>query len=308
MTGRLQPLDQKFQIVEANGTPTAYFIRWAQQRQIDIGEAITAADALAIVEEYLADHELQEGSGIAISPSGNISDSPTISAEVQAILDQISTTWGAVLFRGTADWQALAPGTSGHFLQTSGAGADPVWAAAGGGGSGAEVLISEQSPVATNTVSFTSIPATYRDLRVVVRGRGTVAAISTSVLMQFNGDTGTNYERDRMGTTNGSSVNASASASNFAETSIPLGTFPGSTASTSITASADCRIFDYRGTTFFKHAQSIVSGRAGTTQATWGVNIFGGNWESTAAINRVDVFTSTGNFETGSVVSLYGIT
>jgi len=36
MAGNLQPLDQKFPIVEKNGTPTLYFIRWAQQRQIDI--------------------------------------------------------------------------------------------------------------------------------------------------------------------------------------------------------------------------------------------------------------------------------
>lgn len=132
----LQPLDQNFPITISDGRPTQYFIRWAQQRQLDIQEGMTLAD----LEEYLLNHQLQEGSGITLTPSGNISDSPTISAAVQDILDQITTTRGSVLFRGAADWQALAPGTSGHFLKTLGAGADPTWSVGGstppGGSSG----------------------------------------------------------------------------------------------------------------------------------------------------------------------------
>lgn len=134
MTGNLQPLDQKFPIVTPDGRPTLYFIKWAQQKQIDISEGITAEQALQIIEQYLADHTLQEGSGISISPSGNLSDAPTIAAEVQAILDQITNVQGSVLFRGAAGWEALAPGASGRFLRTNGAGADPSWATAGGGG------------------------------------------------------------------------------------------------------------------------------------------------------------------------------
>lgn len=136
MTGNLQPLDQKFPIVTPDGRPTIYFIQWAQQKQIDISAGITAEQALAIIELYLADHQLQAGTGISISPSGNLSDAPTIAAEVQAILDEISTTQGSILFRGAADWEALAPGTSGQFLKTNGAGADPEWATGGGGGGG----------------------------------------------------------------------------------------------------------------------------------------------------------------------------
>jgi hypothetical protein len=41
---------------------------------------------------------------------------------------------GDILFRGASGWQVLAPGTSGKVLTTSGAGADPTWAAGGGGG------------------------------------------------------------------------------------------------------------------------------------------------------------------------------
>lgn len=86
MTGNLQPLDQKFPIVTPDGRPTLYFIKWAQQKQIDIGAGITAEQALQIIELYLADHQLQAGSGISISPSGNVSDSPTIAAEVLSLI------------------------------------------------------------------------------------------------------------------------------------------------------------------------------------------------------------------------------
>lgn len=48
MAGKFQPLNQDFAIVKANGLPTEYFIRWAQQRQIDITTAVTFGDLAAI--------------------------------------------------------------------------------------------------------------------------------------------------------------------------------------------------------------------------------------------------------------------
>lgn len=140
MVGTLQPLGRQYPIANPDGTPTEYFIRWAQQKQIDIGEGVAASDVPDIIAAYLADHTLQAGSGIAISPSGNITDSPTIAAEVQAILDQISTTRGSVLYRGASGWAALPPGTSGQYLKTLGAGADPEWATVSGGGGGSANL------------------------------------------------------------------------------------------------------------------------------------------------------------------------
>lgn len=130
MPGTLQPLDQKFAIVDAQGCPTRYFVEWAQQKQIDITDSITLAD----LQTYLTEHMLREGSGIQFSPDGDLNNSPIIAADVQEILDQITMTRGAVLYRGLLGWASLPPGTSGQFLKTQGAGADPVWAAAGGGG------------------------------------------------------------------------------------------------------------------------------------------------------------------------------
>lgn len=46
------------------------------------------------------------------------------------ILDVIGSTEGNVLYRGVSAWAVLAPGTSGQFLQTPGAGSTPSWASA----------------------------------------------------------------------------------------------------------------------------------------------------------------------------------
>lgn len=45
------------------------------------------------------------------------------------VLDFVGTTQGTVLYRGLGSWTTLAPGTSGQFLRTNGAAADPSWAA-----------------------------------------------------------------------------------------------------------------------------------------------------------------------------------
>lgn len=193
MTGNLQPLDQKFPIVTPDGRPTLYFIKWAQQKQIDIGQGITAEQALAIIEQYLADHQLQEGSGISISPSGNLSDAPTIAAEVQEILDQITTTRGSILFRGVDDWQALAPGTAGQFLKTNGAGADPSWAAGGGGGSAAWNLLRKWSFAVDGALPFFDVSvAGYDDALVIVKN--VTLAASQWRTLKFSSDGGATFD------------------------------------------------------------------------------------------------------------------
>lgn len=48
-------------------------------------------------------------------------------ATISGILDNIGSTRGSVLFRGSSLWEALTPSTSGYVLSTQGAGADPTW-------------------------------------------------------------------------------------------------------------------------------------------------------------------------------------
>lgn len=51
---------------------------------------------------------------------------------VSQVLDWIGSAQGSILYRGASTWAVLTPGTSGHFLQTQGASANPTWAAGTG--------------------------------------------------------------------------------------------------------------------------------------------------------------------------------
>ncbi len=64
MAGTLQPLAQEFPIVTAEGKPTEYFIRWAQQRQIDISGGITEAQAKQLIEDWSAERSVLAGTGL----------------------------------------------------------------------------------------------------------------------------------------------------------------------------------------------------------------------------------------------------
>jgi hypothetical protein len=172
------------------------------------------------------------------------------------------------------------------------------------GGSGAMTLISEVvTSSSATTVTFSSIAATYRDLILIVRGRGAAAAGVVSVLVQFNSDTAANYQYEmlRFG---GSTASAAQST---AKTSIAVtDVFPGATATASYAGQAAMRIYDYRGTTFFKATGGPLGSQLGTTANLNQAGVMSGQWNSTSAITRIDVLLSSGAFVDNSVVSLYG--
>lgn len=65
-------------------------------------------------------------SGSTAAPSDN---------SISAVLDKLfGTTQGSVVYRGSSAWAALTPGTSGQFLKTLGAAANPAWGSIPGGG------------------------------------------------------------------------------------------------------------------------------------------------------------------------------
>lgn len=294
MTGKLQPLDEKFPIVGPDGRPTLYFTRWAQQRMQDIGVAITAAQARAITNEIINSYTLVAGTGITIVPDGKLSSNPTISADIQALLNLISTTRGAVLYRGAAAWQALAPGTAGQFLKTNGAGADPEWATGGGGG-GLTLISQFVATGGETTFSFTGIPNTYQSLRLVTFGRSSQAANDVGISLQLNADTGNNYDWRQIFNASGlvAGTGTEARVVQIAGAFVPAGIFDG-------------------GIIEFPAYQSTAGAKSGVWQCS---NSEGGNyrtltgnfrWRNTAAINQIDVLLAGGGFEAGSSFTLYG--
>ena len=116
-------------ITNEDGTPSPYFLRYLLDRK----GFLTDQEAALVLK---ADQTTQIIAGTGLTGGGDLSADRTLTADEQAILDEITTTRGSILYRGASGWAGLAPGTNGHFLKSNGAGADPAYAAASGGGGG----------------------------------------------------------------------------------------------------------------------------------------------------------------------------
>lgn len=165
------------------------------------------------------------------------------------------------------------------------------------GGSGAVTLIKEVvTSGSQSTITFSSIPGTYRDLIIVIRGH---ASAAVNVLARFNSDTGANYQWE-FGRVNNATFSG---LGQVAQTTIGLATLP--TASTHA-GGGRAIIYNYRDTNFFKYYTSESGRSDGTTAATQNRDFYSGEWLNTAAITQIDILLSSGNFSDNSVVSLYG--
>lgn len=157
------------------------------------------------------------------------------------------------------------------------------------------------SPAAT--FDFTSIPAHWTHLELVVYSRGDVAATGADLWLRFNGDTAGNYDWQYVA--GGAAV--AVAAEGLAATKIIVGGMPGSTGPANAFSMTRVDIGHYAGAS---NQKSLVSQNAmKSSEASGGlaVNAYAGFWRSNAAINQITVLPSSGNFDTGSRASLYGM-
>lgn len=152
---------------------------------------------------------------------------------------------------------------------------------------------------AAATISFTSIPATFRHLELVLEGRTAHVGTSIAVGCQFNADGGTNYDRQTLQAV-GTAVSATQTA---AGSYIQLGILSGTTAATDSPGSIRAMFPSYRQTTWHKTVIAECAAQASSLATQRNV----GRWANTAAITRIDLFnTSSANFLAGTVATLYG--
>lgn len=130
----VRPLQTGERIVDGSGTVLpAFGLLWQQsfgnakvthaaatQAQATASGALTGLDAKV-------DKTTQVIAGTGLTGGGALSANVTLNANIQTLLDIISSTRGSILYRGASGWAALAPGTAGQVLTSAGAGADPHW-------------------------------------------------------------------------------------------------------------------------------------------------------------------------------------
>lgn len=93
-----------------------------------------------------------------------------------------SDAQGDVMYYDGTNWARLGAGTSGQFLKTQGAGANPVWADGGG-----ITLGTAQASTSGSAINFTSIPSGTKRITVMLDG---VSTNGTADLLVQIGDSG----------------------------------------------------------------------------------------------------------------------
>ena len=162
-------------------------------------------------------------------------------------------------------------------------------------------MASTYEPIATTTlgsaassITFSSIPSTYTDLRVVLVGKG--AGNSSGNVFEFivNSDTATNYSRTQL---KGDGASAS-SARTTSQTNISINTDKKLDNMYMVTLDA----FSYAGSTnktFLLEWSGDYNGEGNVVRSV-------GLYRSTSAITSIS-FATSGNFVAGDTATLYGI-
>jgi hypothetical protein len=140
----------------------------------------------------------------------------------------------------------------------------------------------------TATVTLSAIPQTYTDLVLVVQGTSTVVE---PILMQFNGDTGSNFSWTQLGADSGGTFSSRGSS----QTSIRIGF------SNTAQGNQIVQIMNYSNATTYKTNLSR------SNIADVGVRAIAGLWRNTNAITSITVIQNAGSFSAGCTFTLYGI-
>lgn len=151
-------------------------------------------------------------------------------------------------------------------------------------------------------VDVTGISASYEDLIIVVMGRSAIVGTFDEVKFRFNNDSGNNYDTQQT-ESHGTTV---AGAEDLTTSAGRAGWLAGSTAPANEASCAEIVVFGYARTVFQKcaHWRGTVklANTSGNTYVAQGASY----WRDTSAINRVTIYLTASNLDTGTVVSIYG--
>jgi hypothetical protein len=112
---------------------------------------------------------------------------------ITQVLDLLtSVAQGDIIYRGASAWARLGAGSSGQFLKTNGAGANPQWDTSAGGGGIVLLTSGTVSSAATLDIVLTSYTA-YRGLKLVLMGF-VPATDAVDFFLRTSTDGGSNYD------------------------------------------------------------------------------------------------------------------
>jgi hypothetical protein len=146
---------------------------------------------------------------------------------------------------------------------------------------------------AASSVTFSSIPATYRDLILVT---DVIAGANQGASVRYNSDSGSNYSTLVMRGYATTVESASTTDNVLYITYSAVGS--GKKCFTTLS------VMDYSATD--KHKTGLHRSNYEGTSTTF-AEAMATRWANTAAITSLQFFASTGNFAIGSTFNLYGV-
>ena len=157
-----------------------------------------------------------------------------------------------------------------------------------------EPIATQTVAVAATAITFSSIAASWTDLRLVLVPTTTV---SGTVKFTINGDTASNYSNTFMDG-NGSTTRSLA---NTGSTGVTIDAY---NLSTTIPYLFTIDLFSYAGSTYKTFLYTSQEDQNGSGEVARGVGL----WRSTAAITSLTLTISAANtFAIGTTATLYGI-
>lgn len=134
------------------------------------GSLTTAIGANKVTNGML--HQMTTGTVLSNVTGGTTNPSDN---SISSVLDFIGGTQGDILYRGASSWSVLAPGTSGQFLKTQGAAANPTWDNPAGSGTVTSVSVVSANGFAGTVATATSTPAITLTTSItgILKGNGT---------------------------------------------------------------------------------------------------------------------------------------
>jgi hypothetical protein len=166
-----------------------------------------------------------------------------------------------------------------------------------------ESIASATGTGSSATITFSSIPSTYKHLQIRWIARSTFSSSSAiAIKVYVNSDTGANYAYHQIF---GDGVSATATGS-ASQTEISLGgACAGNSMTSGIMGTGILDIADYASTSKTKTLR-LTTGIDSNTSAG-SIRLSSALWNSTTAMSSISFETNNGNFGTTSTFALYGI-
>lgn len=159
----------------------------------------------------------------------------------------------------------------------------------------------------TSTISFTSIPSIYTDLRIIGALRADNGADVQDFYLRYNNDSTSNYQYLTQRLPNDTTTWGSTFVQT-GDTSVRFSYCAGGNSSANVFGPVEIHISGYANTSTYTLLQSHYGqGSEGSGASVRWQGVTSAHYKTTTTVNRIDIFVSSGNFVAGSNLYLYGI-